>query len=318
MVKSPKQPEGRLEAPEGGGVSRRNLVKFTGAAGLAAVLVAACSGNNYPKESASPSTANTPTETADARSTPPPTQEATPTPEAVEQKPLPNPEQIVSREKIEELFTLPNWNKTLKDVEENGGGEKDAADVIATHMVEIVNGILNPVTLVDETEIAKLGLGQHYDSDEMRQFCKDLQTHVIQEFSERTIVDATHGSVPEFLASLKRGGTDDTFVALLEVCGQPESLAGESQFSRKFVRQKNANKREVLYYTDIPTNPRIKRIRTTVDVQENLNPKPDSVVCQEIDRELQNGNNSKQLTFDFTPPEEDGSMKLADLVIERL
>lgn len=310
MVTGPKQPEGQLGAPERGGFSRRKLLILTGATGLAATLVAACSGNNHPKESASPSTANTTTETADAQ----PTQ--TPTPESAEQKPLPRPEQIVSSEKIEKLFTLPNWNKTLNDVKENGGGEKDAADVIATHMVEIVNGLLNPVTLVDETEIAKLGLGQHYDSDEMRQFCEDFQTYVIQEFSERTIVDATHGSVPEFLASLTRGGTDDTFVALLKGCGQPESLAGESQFSRKFVRRKNANKQEVLYHTEF-YQPRIRRIETTVDVKENLKPKPDSAVCQEIDRELQNGNGSKWLTFDFTPGE-DGSMKLVDMVIKKL
>lgn len=295
-------------------ISRRGLLEgltlFAG--GLA---FSACARESSPAEPAkpvSPSTANIPMETADAQ----PTQ--TPTPETAEQKPLPRPEQIVSREKIEELFTLPNWNKTLADVKENGGGEKAAADVIATRMVEVVNGILNPVTLVDEAKITGLGLGKHADSGDMRQFCKDLQRYVIGEFSELAIVDDTKGSIPEFLASLERGGTDDTFIALLEKCGQPESLAGENQFSRKLVRQKNTDGQEVLYYTDFPTNPHIKRIETTVDVRENLNPKPDSVVCQEIDRELQNGNNSKRLMFDFTPPEEDGSMKLVDLVIERL
>jgi hypothetical protein len=314
MVTGPKQPEGQPGAAERGGVSRRKLLMFTGATSLTAALAAACSGDKYPAENkpASPSTANIPMETADAQ----PTQ--TPTPETAEQKPLPRPEQIVSREKIEELFTLPNWNETLKDVKKNGGGEKAAADVIATRMVEVVNGILNPVTLVDEAKITGLGLGKHADSGDMRQFCKDLQRYVIGEFSELAIVDDTKGSIPEFLASLERGGTDDTFIALLEKCGQPESLAGENQFSRKLVRQKNTDGQEVLYYTDFPTNPHIKRIETTVDVRENLNPKPDSGVCQEIDRELQNGNNSKRLTFDFTPPEEDGSMKLVDLVIERL
>lgn len=295
-------------------VSRGELLKVAGVAGALATLTA-CSGGKYPAENkpASPSTANIPMETADAQPTPTPT-----TPEAAELKPLPRPEQIVSSEKIEKLFTLPNWNETLKDVKKNGGGEKAAADVIATHMVEVVNGILNPVTLVDEAKITELGLGKHADSGDMRQFCKDLQRYVIGEFSELAIVDDTKGSIPEFLASLERGGTDDTFIALLEKCGQPESLAGENQFSRKLVRQKNTDGQEVLYYTDFPTNPHIKRIETTVDVRENLNPKPDSVVCQEIDRELQNGNNSKRLKFDFTPPEEDGSMKLVDLVIERL
>ena len=223
-------------------ISRRGLLEgltlFAG--GLALSACARESSPAEPAEPVSPSTANIPMETADAQ----PTQ--TPTPETAEQKPLPRPEQIVSREKIEELFTLPNWNKTLADVKENGGGEKAAADVIATRMVEVVNGILNPVTLVDEAKITGLGLGKHADSGDMRQFCKDLQRYVIGEFSELAIVDDTKGSIPEFLASLERGGTDDTFIALLEKCGQPESLAGENQFSRKLVRQKNTDGQEVL------------------------------------------------------------------------
>lgn len=310
MVKSPNLLRGLLDKK----VDRCKMLKIAGFTGALAALVA-CSDDNYPKkEPASPSTANIPMETADARPTPTPT-----TPEAAELKPLPRPEQIISREKMDKLFTLPNWDNTLAKVKENGGGEEDAADVIATHMVEIVNGLLNPLTLVDENKIPKLGLGQHTQSDELVGFCESLQQYVTNRFTELAIVDATQGSIPESLKALERGGVDDTFVALLTECGESGSLNGDKLFSRKAKRQMDINgTREVLYYTDFPTTPHKKRIETTVDMQDNLEPKPGSIVCQEIDGELGNGNNSKKLTFDFVPPAEDGSMQLMDMVIKRI
>ena len=305
MVKSPDLLGGLLDKK----VDRGKMLKIAGFTGALAAL-AACSDDNYPKkEPASPSTANIPRETADAR----PTQ--TPTPE----KPLPRPEQIISREKMDKLFTLPNWDNTLAKVKENGSGEEDAADVIATHMVEIVNGLLNPLTLVDDDKITKLGLGKHTQSDELVGFCESLQQYVTNRFTELAIVDATQGSIPESLKALERGGVDDTFVALLTECGESGSLNGDKLFSRKATRQMDINgTREVLYYTDFPTTPHKKRIETTVDMQDNLEPKPSSAVCQKIDGELRNGNNSKKLTFDFVPPAEDGSMQLMDIVIKRI
>lgn len=306
-MKSPNLLRGLL----GKEVSRGELLKVAGFAG-ALVTLTACSGDKYPEnEPASPS-ADIQRETADARPTPTPT-----TPEAAELKPLPRPEQIVSREKMDKLFTLPNWDKKLAEVKKNGGGEKDAADVIATHMVEIVNGLLNPLTLVDENEITELGLGQHTQSDELEGFCRSLQRYVTDRFTELAIVDATQGSIPESLKALERGGVDDTFVALLTECGESGSLTnGATLFSRKAKRQMDINgTRAVLYYTDFPTT---KRIKTTVDMQDNLEPKPGSTVCQKIDGELRNGNNSKELTFDFVPPAEDGSIQLMDMVIKRI
>ena len=295
-------------------VSRRGLLGgltiFAG--GLA---LSACARESNSAKPASPSTANIPMETADARPTPPQTKEATPTPEAVEQKPLPNPEQIVSREKMDDLFTLPDWEATKA----SAGGQKEAADVVATYMVDnVVNSLLNPLTLVDESKITELGLGQHAQSDELVEFCRNLQQYVTDQFSELAIIDATQGSIPESLGALGRGGVDNTFVALTE-CGKPESLAGRvALFSRKAKRRINANKQRVLYYTDFPTTPHKKRIETTVDIQDNLEPKPDSAVCQRIDKELEKGSEGKWLTFDFAPPTEEGPMRLMDIVIKKL
>lgn len=306
MVKSPDLLDEKI--------SRRGLLGgltiFAG--GLA---LSACARESNSAKPASPSTANIPMETADARPTPPQTKEATPTPEAVEQKPLPNPEQIVSREKMDDLFTLPDWEATKA----SAGGQKEAADVVATYMVDnVVNSLLNPLTLVDESKITELGLGQHAQSDELVEFCRNLQQYVTDQFSELAIIDATQGSIPESLGALGRGGVDNTFVALTE-CGKPESLAGRvALFSRKAKRRINANKRRVLYYTDFPTTPHKKRIETTVDIQDNLEPKPDSAVCQRIDKELEKGSEGKWLTFDFAPPTEEGPMRLMDIVIKKL
>ena len=306
MVKSPDLLDEKI--------SRRGLLGgltiFAG--GLA---LSACARESNSAKPASPSTANIPMETADARPTPPQTKEATPTPEAVEQKPLPNPEQIVSREKMDDLFTLPDWEATKA----SAGGQKEAADVVATYMVDnVVNSLLNPLTLVDESKITELGLGQHAQSDELVEFCRNLQQYVTDQFSELAIIDATQGSIPESLEALGRGGVDNTFVALTE-CGKPESLAGRvALFSRKAKRRINANKQRVLYYTDFPTTPHKKRIETTVDIQDNLEPKPDSAVCQRIDKELEKGSEGKWLTFDFAPPTEEGPMRLMDIVIKKL
>lgn len=295
-------------------ISRRGwlggLTLFAG--GLA---LSACARESSSAKPANPSTADIPMRTADSRTTPPSTSEATPTPEAVEQKPLPNPEQIVSREKMDDLFTLPDWEATKA----SAGGQKEAADVVATYMVDnVVNGLLNPLTLVDESKITELGLGQHAQSDELVEFCRNLQQYVTDQFSELAIIDATQGSIPESLGALGRGGIDNTFVALTE-CGKPESLAGRvALFSRKAKRRINANKQRVLYYTDFPTTPHKKRIETTVDIQDNLEPKPDSAVCQRIDKELEKGSEGKWLTFDFAPPTEEGPMRLMDIVIKKL
>ncbi len=312
MVKSPDLLRGLLDKK----VDRCKMLKIAGFTGALATLTA-CSGGKYPAENkpANPSTADIPMRTADSRTTPPSTSEATPTPEAVEQKPLPNPEQIVSREKMDDLFTLPDWEATKA----SAGGQKEAADVVATYMVDnVVNGLLNPLTLVDESKITELGLGQHAQSDELVEFCRNLQQYVTDQFSELAIIDATQGSIPESLGALGRGGIDNTFVALTE-CGKPESLAGRvALFSRKAKRRINANKQRVLYYTDFPTTPHKKRIETTVDIQDNLEPKPDSAVCQRIDKELEKGSEGKWLTFDFAPPTEEGPMRLMDIVIKKL
>lgn len=295
-------------------VSRGELLKFAGI-GLGILAAGACAEKTSSAKPASPSIANIPRETADARPTPPPTQEATPTPEAVEQKPLPNPEQIVSREKMEKLFTLPNW----KDTKASAGGEKAAADAIATYMTDVVNGILNPLNFVDEENIEELGLGQRIQDKKLDQFREDLQRYVMRQFSELAVVDDTQGSIPESLKQLETKGENNTLVALTQ-CSQPESLTDKGRlFSRTVKRQVNTNGQKVLYFTNSPTQPHKIRIGTSFVMRDNLNPEPDSTACQALDRKIQEdseASESKFFVFDFTPPEKEGPMKLVDLRIK--
>ena len=54
-------------------------------------------------------------------------------------------------------------------------------------------------------------------------------------------------------------------------------------------------------------------------MRDNLNPEPDSTACQALDRNIQKdseASKSKFFVFDFTPPEEEGPMKLVDLRIK--
>ena len=252
---------------------------------------------------------------------PRPTPEAaTPTPvetaKPVEQEPLPDPEQLISRERAEELFALPNWKSAVAEA----GSEKAAADSIAEKLRGMVDSILNPLSLVSEEDRAELGLGQRIQNEELDDFCENLQDHVTKLFLELMTVDPTQGSIPESMAWLAKRGGNNTLVALTQ-CGNPESLNGDPLFSRTVEREGDLEgKGKVLYFTNVPTQPHKIRIGTSFVMRDNLNPEPGSTACQELDRKIQEdseASESKFFVFDFTPPEEEGPMKLLDLRIKK-
>lgn len=313
MVESPDLLRGILNKE----VSRSKLLKVAGVAGALATLTA-CSGGKYSAENkpASPSTANIPMGTADAKPTTP---EATPTPvetaKPVEQEPLPDPEQLISRERAEKLFKFPDWKSAVA----KAGSEKAAADSIATSLEGMINGILNPLSLVSEEDRAGLGLGQRIQNEKLNNFRENLQKRVTELFLELTTVDPTQGSIPESMAWLAKRGGNNTLVALTQ-CGNPESLNGDPLFSRTVEREGDLKgEGKVLYFTNFPTQPHKIRIGTSFVMRDNLNPEPDSTACQALDRNIQKdseASKSKFFVFDFTPPEEEGPMKLVDLRIK--
>lgn len=289
-------------------VSRGKLLKAAGI-GLGLLAAGACAAEN--SGSAGPTDP-----TADTKPVSRPTPEAaTPTPvetaKPVEQKPLPDPEQLISRERAEKLFEFPDWKSAVAEA----GSEKAAADSIATSLEGMINGILNPLSLVSEEDRAELGLGQRIQNEELNNFRENLQKRVTELFLELTTVDPTQGSIPESMAWLAKRGGNDTLVALTQ-CGNPESLNGDPLFSRTVEREGDLEgKGKVLYLTIFPTQPHRIRIGTSFVMRDNLNPEPGSTACQELDRKIEE-DSDKFFVFDFTPPEEEGPMKLLDLRIK--
>lgn len=313
MVKSPDLLRGLLDKK----VDRCKMLKIAGFTGALATLTA-CSGGKYPAENkpANPSTADIPMRTADAKPTTP---EATPTPvetaKPVEQEPLPDPEQLISRERAEKLFKFPDWKSAVA----KAGSEKAAADSIATSLEGMINGILNPLSLVSEEDRAGLGLGQRIQNEKLNNFRENLQKRVTELFLELTTVDPTQGSIPESMAWLAKRGGNNTLVALTQ-CGNPESLNGDPLFSRTVEREGDLKgEGKVLYFTNFPTQPHKIRIGTSFVMRDNLDPEPDSTACQELNRNIQKdseASKSKFFVFDFTPPEEEGPMRLIDFRIK--
>ena len=292
-------------------VSRGKLLKFAGI-GLGILAAGACAEKTGSAGPADP--------TANTKPVPRPTPEAaTPTPvetaKPVEQRPLPDPEQLISFEKAEELFAFPNWKSAVAEA----GSEKAAADSIAERLRVMVDGILNPLSLVSEEDRAELGLGQRIQNEELNNFRENLQKHVTGLFLELTTVDPTQGSIPESMAWLAKKGQDNTLVALTQ-CGNPESLNGDPLFSRTVEREGDLKgEGKVLYFTNFPTQPHKIRIGTSFVMKDNLNPEPGSTACQALDRKIQEdseASESKFFVFDFTPPEKEGPMRLIDFRIK--
>ena len=221
-------------------VSRGELLKFAGI-GLGILAAGACAEKTGSAGPADP--------TANTKPVPRPTPEAaTPTPvetaKPVEQRPLPDPEQLISFEKAEELFAFPNWKSAVAEA----GSEKAAADSIAEKLRDMVDGILNPLSLVSEEDRAELGLGQRIQNEELNNFRENLQKRVTELFLELTTVDPTQGSIPESMAWLAKKGQDNTLVALTQ-CGNPESLNEDPLFSRTVEREGDLKgEGKVLYF----------------------------------------------------------------------
>ena len=292
-------------------VGRREMLEFAGI-GLGILAAGACAEETGSAGPADP-TANTkpvPRPTPEAE-TPAPVETAKP----VEQRPLPDPEQLISFEKAEELFAFPNWKSAVAEA----GSEKAAADSIAEKLRDMVDGVLNPLSLVSEEDRAELGLGQRIQNEELNNFRENLQKRVTELFLELTTVDPTQGSIPESMAWLAKKGQDNTLVALTQ-CGNPESLNGNPLFSRTVEREGDLKgEGKVLYFTNFPTQPHKIRIGTSFVMKDNLNPEPGSTACQALDRKIQEdseASESKFFVFDFTPPEKEGPMRLIDFRIK--
>ncbi len=287
MVTGPKQPEGQLGAVERGGVSRRNLVIFTGAAGLTAALVAACSGNNYPEEPASPSTANIPMQPKPAETTKPA--------EII----LPDPTELISIEQMEKAFTFPNWQEELDKVKEKGDSEKGLGDVIAEFGVKAFTFLTNATSHIDKATVEQIRQA-NLEEERLEVFASKLQEYVTDGFVKAAIADPTQGNIPAFLAWMKERGAKNIKLSLNQ-CGSPRALSKDMQFYRDFKLIKSSGGGRSSTYTNFPKPSQIIRDEFYVSTDCNLNPD----VCKQEFEGMHPDDDRYKIRLDFKKPMKD-------------
>lgn len=216
MVTGPKQPEGQPGAAERGGVSRRKLI-LAGATGLAATLIAACSNDDYPKkEPADPSTANMPTEPADARLTPPSTSETTSTPEV--ETPI-DPSEIIPKDALHERLTLPNF----KELKSGYRWESDAGQDVVKKLIDAINCLVCPTLLNEGTDRV---FGQYATKEgSSSSLSRSICDYVREQFVEITMSPGAPSKekTPEFLAWVKDQCCDNVEIAIRGNVGKGRS-----------------------------------------------------------------------------------------------
>lgn len=206
MVKSPDLLGGLLDKE----VDRRkmlNIAEFTGA--LAAL--AACSDDKHPAENkpASPSAADIPMSTADSRTTPPSTSEATSTPEV--ETPI-DPSEIIPKDTLHEKLALPNFKKLKSE-----GGyrwESDAGQDVVKKLIDAINCLVCPTLLNEDT--GKV-LGQYAT----KEGSSSSLSHLICDYVRGQFVETTMSpgapseeKTPEFLAWVKGQCYDNVEIAI--------------------------------------------------------------------------------------------------------
>lgn len=211
MVKSPDLLEGLLDRK----VNRRKILEVAGFTGALATL-AACSGDNYPKESASPSTANTTRETADAQPTQTPTPEITPTPET--ETPI-DPSEIIPKDALHERLTLPNF----KELKSGYRWESDAGQDVVKKLIDAINCLVCPTLLNEGTDRV---FGQYAT----KEGSSSSLSHSICDYVREQFVGITMSpgapskeKTPEFLAWVKDQCCDNVEIAIRGNVGEGRS-----------------------------------------------------------------------------------------------
>lgn len=315
-MKSPNLLRGLL----GKEVSRGELLKVAGFAGALATLTA-CSGGKYPAENkpASPSTANIPMETADARPTP--TETTQPTIE------LPDPAELISADELREKFKFPNWQKLADEAD----SKDDIGDSLAVTSTEILNDLTNPLLRVDEATIQQIrqqinllaerameneedetkkeDRGEAEREAQTKKFANSLKEYVTGEFVKTAIADPTQGNIPRFLEWVKLRIENNSKLAL-GTCGLKGALTKGDMFYREGELVTASNGRQSKY-NEYPGSNKIVREIFHWTTDTNLNPE----ICQADYKILHPDQDKLEIQLDFEPPEKgnyDEPMRIVD------
>lgn len=213
MVKSPDLLRGLLDKK----VDRCKMLKIAGFTGALAAL-AACSGGKYSAENkpASPSTANIPMGTADSRTTPPSTSEATPTPEV--EAPI-DPSEIIPEDTLHERLALPNF----KELKSGHRWESDAGQDVVKKLIDAINCLVCPTLLNEGTDRV---FGQYATKEgSSSSLSHSICDYVREQFVETTMSPGAPSKekTPEFLAWVKSQCCDNVEIAIRGNVGEDRS-----------------------------------------------------------------------------------------------
>ena len=196
-------------------ISRRGwlggLTLFAG--GLA---LSACARESSSAKPANPSTANIPMGTADSRTTPPSTSEATPTPEV--EAPI-DPSEIIPEDTLHERLALPNF----KELKSGHRWESDAGQDVVKKLIDAINCLVCPTLLNEGTDRL---FGQYATKEgSSGSLSRLICDYVREQFVETTMSPGAPSKekTPEFLAWVKDQCCDNVEIAIRGNVGKGRS-----------------------------------------------------------------------------------------------
>ncbi len=198
-------------------ISRRGwlggLTLFAG--GLA---LSACARESSSAKPANPSTADIPMRTADVRTTPPSTSEATPTPEV--ETPI-DPSEIIPEDTLHERLALPNFKKLKSEHEYRW--ESDAGQDVVEKLIDAINCLVCPTLLNEGTDRV---FGQYATEEgSSSSLSSSICDYVREQFVETTMSPGAPSKekTPEFLAWVKDQCCDNVEIAIRGNVGEGRS-----------------------------------------------------------------------------------------------
>lgn len=297
MVKSPDLLDEKI--------SRRGwlggLTLFAG--GLA---LSACARESSSAKPANPSTADIPMRTADSRTTPPSTSEATSTPEV--ETPI-DPSEIIPKDALHKRLKLPNF-KELKD----GGGyrwESDAGQDVVRKLIDAINCLVCPTLLNEGTDRV---FGQYATEEgSSSSLSRSICDYVRGQFVEITMSPGAPSKekTPEFLAWVKDQCCDNVEIAIRGNVGEGRSdydavpLKEGIEFYKRYEAIPRAN--GDLAEFSITPNDNSLYLRWNARARTNLDPS---------DPRYEDIENERQRFEAYLKQEKDGALSISKISVE--
>lgn len=285
-------------------ISRRGwlggLTLFAG--GLA---LSACARESSSAKPANPSTADIPMRTADSRTTPPSTSEATSTPEV--ETPI-DPSEIIPKDALHERFTLPNF----KELKSGYRWESDAGQDVVKKLIDAINCLVCPTLLNEGTDrvFGQYATEEGSSSSLSRLICD----YVREQFVEVTMSPGAPSKekTPEFLAWVKDQCCDNVEIAIRGNVGEGRSdydavpLKEGIEFYKKYEAIPRANG-DLAEFSITPHDNSLY-LRWNARARTNLDPS---------DPRYEDIENERQRFEAYLKQEKDGALSISKISVEK-